>query len=165
MGTYQGDLYRPMCGRSVAAQGDMFPGQGAKDPAPVRRPDLEGQVLLFAEARRVGPVNLATICAGCGATCPNAWSDPRGYVHVAGKVFCDADCEERAERDAPEVRAETRKALARLCDERRLTEDLYLWADWEMTVVRARPEAVVAELVKQGAITAEQGADITGGQS
>jgi hypothetical protein len=95
MATWQGDLFRPMCGRSVATQGDMFPGQGAKDPAPERRPDLEGQAMLFPEARRVGPVNRAAICAGCGAICPNTWSDPRGYVHVGGKVYCDTRCEGR----------------------------------------------------------------------
>lgn len=160
--SYQGDLFQPMCGRSVAAQGDMFPGQGARERDPERRPDLEGQVLLFAEARRVGPVASAAICAGCGATVPNAWSDPRGYVHVAGKLFCSTDCERRAIQEAPLVLAETRKALARLCDAGRLTEELYLWADWELLVLRAAPETIVAELVQQGAITAEEGADIGG---
>lgn len=160
--SYQGDLFQPMCGRSVAAQGDMFPGQGAREPDPERRPDLDGQELLFPDARRVGPMASAAICADCGATVPNAWSDPRGYVHVGGKVFCDADCEARATRQAPLARIEARKALARLCDERRLTEELYLWADWELSQRRAAPATVVAELVAQRAITADQAAEIVG---
>jgi hypothetical protein len=43
--------------------------------------------------RTVGPLAKAGICAGCGATVPNTWSDPRGYVQVDGKVFCSAECE------------------------------------------------------------------------
>jgi len=162
--SWQGDLYRPMCGRSAAVQADFFPGQGAKDPEPERRPDLEGQGLLFPEARRVGPVNRAAICAGCGATVPNSWSNPRAYVHVGGQVYCDARCERRerttvglAEANAARIAA--RKALARLCDTGHLAEDSCMAADWELCQ-GAAPAAVVAELVKQQAITPDAAAEV-----
>jgi hypothetical protein len=154
--SWQGDLFRPMCGRSMAVQADFFPGQGARDPEPDRRPDLEGQGLLFAEARRVGPVNRAAICAGCGATVPNTWSNPHGYVHVGGKVYCDARCEAR---QTDHARIAARKALARLCDGGLLEEDACMAADWELCR-GATPAAAVAELVKQRAITPEGAAEV-----
>ncbi len=43
--------------------------------------------------RTVGPMGMAAFCAGCGALVPNTWSDPRGYVHVDGKVYCGPTCE------------------------------------------------------------------------
>lgn len=161
--SWQGDLFRPMCGRSAAVQADFFPGQGARDPEPDRRPDLEGQGLLFAEARRVGPVSQAAICAGCGATVPNTWSDPRGYVHVGGKVYCGIRCEAMdvglTVGMLLEQRIATRKALARLCDEGRLEEDLYFWADYELAIRQAASADVLGELVKRGAITVEEAAE------
>ena len=44
--TYQGDLFRPMCGRSVAAQREMFPDDATDTPVSVDGPrhrDLPGQ--------------------------------------------------------------------------------------------------------------------------
>jgi hypothetical protein len=82
---------------------------------------------------------------------------------VAGKVFCSARCEHREPAGLPrDARIAARKALALLCDQGRLTEELYLWADWELTCRNAAPAAVVAELVKQGAITANNAASIVG---
>ncbi len=44
--------------------------------------------------RRVGYAGCAALCAACGATCPNSWSAPDGYVHDGkGNVFCDVSCE------------------------------------------------------------------------
>lgn len=47
--------------------------------------------------RTVGPLSRASKCAACDATCPNTWSDPRGYVQVDGEVYCDEECEKLAE--------------------------------------------------------------------
>jgi hypothetical protein len=44
--TYQGDLFRPMCSRSVAAQRELFPDDSAEPasaPDGQRIPDLPGQ--------------------------------------------------------------------------------------------------------------------------
>ena len=37
----------------------------------------------------------AALCAGCGATVPNSWSDPHGYVFdlTCDAWYCDAQCE------------------------------------------------------------------------
>jgi hypothetical protein len=45
--------------------------------------------------RRVGPLLFAALCHGCGATCPNTWSDPHGYVPVGGRVYCNEQCERK----------------------------------------------------------------------
>lgn len=41
---------------------------------------------------KAGAAGKAALCAGCGALVPNTWCDPRGYVHVGGKVFCSLTC-------------------------------------------------------------------------
>jgi len=46
--------------------------------------------------RRVGPLAHAVTCAGCGATCPNSWSGPTGYISDGkGNTFCGPVCEAR----------------------------------------------------------------------
>jgi hypothetical protein len=70
MSTWQGDLFRPMCARSVAVQGELLPADDVRDrprrcpcghwtpgevcmacgqrmAAPGRHPDLPGQGQLF----------------------------------------------------------------------------------------------------------------------
>jgi hypothetical protein len=58
------------------------------------------------------------------------------------------------------ARTAARKALARLCDGGHLTEESYLWADWELEYRRVTPAAVAAELVEKRAITADGAAGV-----
>lgn len=50
--------------------------------------------------RTKGSMSKAMRCDGCGATCPNTWSDPHGYIHVKEHeskdeyVYCNEQCEE-----------------------------------------------------------------------
>jgi hypothetical protein len=56
--------------------------------------------------RRVGSLVMAELCHCCGATCPNSWSAPRGYVQDGhGHTYCDVRCE------AAEAKAEGLAAM------------------------------------------------------
>lgn len=61
--------------------------------------------------KTVGPLNHAAKCDTCSATCPNTWSDPRGYITDAeGKVYCGQNCY-AAQHDEPATAPTPRPTL------------------------------------------------------
>lgn len=60
--------------------------------------------------RKVGTLWRGAVCANCGATCPNTWSDPMSYVTIsdcdglaADKVYCSTMCERETKSKAVQV--------------------------------------------------------------